>query len=72
MIDHIAKVIPAGVIAVGNMFEISAWVIPPIRYGDPGILTTDVKAMTRRDVMRRRYAIYYNSEVINSFGKSET
>ena len=49
-----ANVIPAGVIAVGNIFEISAWVIPPIRYGEPGILTSEVNPITRIAVMRGR------------------
>jgi hypothetical protein len=50
-------VIGAGVIADGNIFEISAWVIPLIRYGDPGILTREVNPMTRSDVIRRRKCI---------------
>lgn len=54
MSDQIAKVIPAGVIAVGNIFEISAWVIPPIRYGEPGTLTSAVNPITSIAVMRGR------------------
>ena len=57
MIDQIAKVIPAGVIADGNIFDISAWVIPPIRYGEPGILTSEVNPIVIRAIMSTRYFI---------------
>ena len=54
IIDHIEKVTPAGVMADGNIFEISAWVIPPIRYGDHGMLTRVVNPMVRKEAIRRR------------------
>jgi hypothetical protein len=57
MIDHIAKVIPAGVTEVENIFEISAWLIPPIRYWEPGILTSEVNPIVIIATMRRRYFI---------------
>ena len=53
--DHIEKVKPAGVTEVENILDISACVIPPMRYGEPGILTSVVKPMVRMDEMRRRY-----------------
>ena len=46
---------PAGVIAEGNIFEISACVIPPIRKGESGMLTTEVKIIVRIETMRKRY-----------------
>jgi hypothetical protein len=55
--DHIAKVNPAGVTDVANIFEISACVIPPMRYGEPGILTRVVSPIVMSAVMRRRYLI---------------
>jgi hypothetical protein len=53
--DHIAKVNPAGVTEVANIAEISACVIPPMRYGEPGILTRVVSPIVMRAVIRRRY-----------------
>jgi hypothetical protein len=41
------------VIAVGNIFDISACVMPPIRNDEPGILTSDVKHITRILVIKR-------------------
>ena len=52
--DHIAKVTPAGVIDVANMAEISACVIPPMRNGEPGTLTSEVNPIVMRAVRRRR------------------
>jgi hypothetical protein len=46
---------PAGVIAEGNIFEISACVIPPIRKGESGMLTSEVKIIVRIEMMKRRY-----------------
>jgi hypothetical protein len=57
MNDHIAKVNPAGVTDVENIADISAWVIPPMRYGDPGTLTRVVSPIVMRAVMKRRYRI---------------
>jgi hypothetical protein len=58
MIDHMANVIPAGVTAVENIFEISAWLIPPMRYGEPGILTSEVNTIVTIATMRMRYFIF--------------
>ena len=55
--DHIAKVNPAGVTDVANIAEISACVIPPMRYGEPGILTRVVSPIVIRAEMRRMYRI---------------
>jgi hypothetical protein len=55
--DQIAKVTHAGVTEVANIAEISAWVMPPMRYGEPGILTSEVSPIVMRAVMRRRYRI---------------
>jgi hypothetical protein len=55
MIDHMEKVNPAGVIGVGYISDMSACVMPPMRYGESGILTSVVKPMTRREVIKRRY-----------------
>lgn len=57
IIDQIAKVIPAGVTDVGNIFEISACVIPPIKYGEPGILKSAVINIERIATIRRIYFI---------------
>jgi hypothetical protein len=55
--------------ADGNILEISAWVIPPIRYGDPGILTRVVNPITRIEMMRRRYfCIEYNGYFVGNHG----
>lgn len=55
MRDHIENVKPAGVTAVENIVEISACVYPPMRYGDPGILTRVVSPIVMSAVMRKRY-----------------
>ena len=55
--DHILNVIPAGVMDVLNIFDMSAWVLPPMRYGDPGTLTSDVSPIVMRAVMMRRKRI---------------
>jgi hypothetical protein len=52
-----AKVSPAGVTEVANIAEISACVIPPMRYEEPGTLTSEVSPIVMRAVMRRRYRI---------------
>ena len=57
MIDQMAKVTPAGVTEVENIFEISACVIPPIRKGEPGILTSEVNNIVTIETIRRRYFI---------------
>lgn len=49
------NVTPAGVIAVGKRFEISAWVIPFIKNGDPGILTRAENTITRSETIKRIY-----------------
>ncbi len=64
MSDHIAKVNPAGVIADGYMLEISAWVIPPMRYGDPGVDTTAVKMIVRIAVISGRNLIIMGFSVV--------
>jgi hypothetical protein len=55
--DHIAKVTPVGVTEVANIAEMSACVMPPMRYGEPGILTSEVSPIVMRAAMRRRYRI---------------
>jgi hypothetical protein len=57
MSDHIANVNPAGVTDVENIADISACVIPPMRYGESGILTRVVSPIVMSAVMRRRYRI---------------
>ena len=52
-----AKVTPAGVTDVANIAEISACVIPPMRYGEPGTLTRVVSPIVMSAVMRRMYRI---------------
>jgi hypothetical protein len=54
MSDHIENVNPAGVIGVGYFADISAWVMPPIRYGEPGMLTSEVNQIVRSALMMRR------------------
>ena len=49
------NVIPAGVTAVGKRFEISAWVIPLSKNGDPGMLTRAEKPITRMETIKRIY-----------------
>jgi len=75
MRDHIEKVNPAGVIAVGYNAEICPWVIPPMRNGESGILTSDVNPITTILIMRRRKRIEKNmTEVLykeNVFAKEE-
>jgi hypothetical protein len=64
MIDHMENVNPAGVTAVENIADISACVIPPMRYGEPGTLTRVVSPIVMRAVMRRRYRIRENYKSI--------
>ena len=55
MRDQIENVTPAGVIALGKRFEISAWVIPFIKNGDPGILTRVENTITMSETIKRIY-----------------
>lgn len=54
--------IPAGVIADGNIFDISAWVIPPMRYGESGILTSEVNPIVNNAIISGIYFIEENNK----------
>lgn len=55
--DQIEKVNPAGVIALGYIFEISAWLYQPRGYPKYGTLSQVVHPIVIRETINRRYLI---------------